>query len=475
MGSMQSRGRWQAGIAFLVLVGIVACSSQAPRHTDLPTQIEPRLEGFSPAAEEQIRSLYRTAVGHPYDPDANGRLGMALHAYEQFDQAEAYYRRAAALATDSFRWTYYLACVEETLGKTRDAVQTFSSALGLRQADLATHLRLAELLSDVGETDRAAELLTGLTQRHERTPGLHYRLGQLVAARNPAVAVKHFSRVVELDPQHREGHYALAQAYRQLGDITRSKAHLSRYEKVEAKVRRDYADPLIDEVDQLRTATAQDYFEQGLRLEEKRELHEASAAYLAALAEMPTYVQAHVNLIGVYGQIGDLGRAEQHYKRSIAINPAMEEAHYNFGVLALSNGEFLSAVEAFEKALATNPHSPDTHSNLGTALEQLKRPLEAERHYRLALENQPNHRAANYHLGRYLAVRRQYREAIGYLEKAISPEDDKTPQFLHFLGLVYERAGNHQKASHATRQARDLAARFGQAELVRAIDGHSSR
>ena len=449
---------------------LLSCTPPQPQQTDLPALAEPRLQGFSRAAREQIETLYRKAVAHPNSSESIGRLGMALHAFEQFDQAEICYQRAVDLASNSFRWTYYLATVQASLGKTQAAVHTFQRALGLKPGDLSARLRRAGLLADMGQTDQAQKILLQLLDNHGETPGVHYRFGQLVGNDDPDAAARHFRRVIELAPEHREGHYALAQAYRQLGSVEASKKHLALYRASGPVTRRDYEDPLMDEVDRQRTATAQHSFDQGMQMESKGKLPEAAQAYHAALAQSPRYLQAHVNLIGVYGQLGDVAMATEHYEQSTEINPHMEEAHYNYGVLLLTNERHEEAVRAFQKALETNPYSAATHSNLGAALEQTQRPLEAQKHYRLALENEPNFRLANYHLGRFLAMRGHYREAISHLEKTLSPEDDNTPRFLFLLGQVYRRAGEGQRAADTTRRARELADQFGKTDLVAAID-----
>ena len=57
----------------------------------------------------------------------------------------------------------------------------------------------------------------------------------------------------------------------------------------------------------------------------------------------------------------------------------------------------------------------------------------------------------------------------------MSREDSKTPQFVHFLGLMYKPTGDRQRAADTMRRARDLAAPFGQSDMVRTIDGHTSQ
>ena len=329
---MFGRGRRRlTDVPALAAALLLSCAPPQPQQTDRPALAEPRLQGFSRAAREQIETLYRKAVAHPNSSESIGRLGMALHAFEQFDQAEICYQRAVDLAPNSFRWTYYLATVQASLGKTQAAAHTFQRALGLKPSDLSARLRRAELLADMGQTDQAQKiLLATLGHDHGETPGVHYRIGQLVGNDDPNAAARHFHRVIELAPEHRESHYALAQAYRQLGNVEASKKHLALYRASGPVTRRDYADPLMDEVDRQRTATAQHSFDQGMQMESKGKLAEAAQAYHAALAQSPRYLQAHVNLIGVYGQLGDVAMATEHYEQS-----TRDQSAYGGGSLQL--------------------------------------------------------------------------------------------------------------------------------------------
>ena len=470
-------GYAQGMLIALIWGAVIGCSPPTGTVAEgIPNLPKPRLEGFSDAARRQVQTAHRKALADPGSADASGRLGAVLQAYDRYEIAEACYRRAQRLAPESFRWTYYLATVQAASGKTDDAVESFRKALELRPEDLPTRLRLADLLSHAGEVERAGEILSRLVETHQKSAGVHYRLGQIHTAKQDlSSAIRHHRRAIELAPGHREAHYALALAYREVGRPEDSKQHLAAYEQSDPNRRRDYADPLIDAVDQLRRGTAQHHLDEGRRYEGAGKTEEALREYQEVLKVDPHYVQAHVNLISVYGKLGNFEEAERHYRESVKINPNVEEGHYNYGVLLSLQDRYREATKAFEWALEINPLSADTHNNLGFALEQAGRTREAPRHYRLALENQPNHRLAHYHLGRHLAAGGAYEEAINHLQKALFPEDERTPRFLYLLAQVYAQGGHPDQASDALRRAKELAATFGQNDVVAAIERSEER
>ena len=63
---------------------------------------------MAPEARELIARLADRARSSPADAEANGRFGMALHAYELRQDSITCYRRAIALDPDEWQWPYFL-------------------------------------------------------------------------------------------------------------------------------------------------------------------------------------------------------------------------------------------------------------------------------------------------------------------------------------------------------------------------------
>ena len=67
-----------------------------------------------------------------------------------------------------------------------------------------------------------------------------------------AAAVKSYSRAVELSPHFGAAHYALAMAYRTLGDCERAETHLVRHREYQGR-RPPFDDPLRERIEAQKT------------------------------------------------------------------------------------------------------------------------------------------------------------------------------------------------------------------------------
>lgn len=446
----------------------VACGPQQ-RSEPLPELPALAMDRFLPAVRQEIQKAEAAARAKPTDADACGRLGMVLHAHEQYGSAESCYRRAHLLDGKAFRWLYYLALVQSSQGRSQDSAATLNRALSLDPAYQPAQLRLAETLIELGRIEESGAIYQRLLDRHADSAAAWYGLGRIQAARGEAApSAESFRKACELFPAYGAAHYALAQAYRKLGDSSKAHPHLELYEKYKLSVP-PAADGLLAELRRLSVAVTE-YIRQGTDLEAQGKLAEAVAMHLKAIETDPASQQSHVNLISLYGRLNQFDKAEEHYQKAVALNPNMAEAHYNFGVLAFSRKRVAEARKAFGESLRINPNHPDAHNNTGYLLMTEGRLDEAAGHFRQAIANQPKHRLAHFHLGRILVNRRQYREAIAHFEQTLEPQDDSTPGYLYSLGATWGRAGDRQRALGYLRQARQQAAGYGQTQLISSID-----
>ncbi len=451
-------------------LALVCCSCSSFRGTAaLPDLQQLSMANFLPAVRERVQKAYDDARAHPKDPQANGKLGMVLHAHDQLESATVCYQRARLLAPDNFQWVYYLALVQAAVGKNDEAAATFREALRLKPDYLPARLKLADALLAHTQWEEAGKIYEDILKEHPDLPAAHYGLGRVQQGRgDTAAAVERYRKACELFPAYGASHYALALAYRKLGDEEQAQKHFGLYEKTKLSGP-PLEDPLRDAVRELNVAAAY-YVRQGIELERAGQLEQAAAAHEKALEIDPQLVQAHVNLISLYGRLRQPEKAEQHYRAAVELTPNQAEAHYDYGVLLFGQGKYREAEQAFARALEINPFHPQAHNNLGFLKEQQGRLQEAIRHYRQALENQPDYRLAHFHLGRILVNQKNYREGIEHLLKTLTPEDESTPGYLYALASAYARAGHREAALRYARQARERAAALGQTQLLAGIE-----
>jgi tetratricopeptide (TPR) repeat protein len=222
--------------------------------------------------------------------------------------------------------------------------------------------------------------------------------------------------------------------------------------------------------DAAKKAEAVALLKRGAALEVEGKLDESIVAHLEALKLNPELVQAHINLISLYGRARQFEQAETHYRQALTINPDLPDLHFNFGVLRAGQDRSEEAATAFLECLRLNPYYAAAHFNYATLIEPRGLLDEAAAHYRKAIANQPGYRAAHFGLGRILVHQDKLAEAIEHFQQTLKPEDEETPRYFYALGAVYVRAGDKAKGIEYLRQALARATALRQTSLAQSIE-----
>jgi len=427
------------------------------------------MSNFLPAIRQQLQQAYAAAQAHPTDPEASGTLGMILDAYEQYDAAVICYRRAQHLDSRSFRWLFYLGWVQAAQGRHEQAAITLGNALRIQPGYVPAQLKLAESLFAIGRWEESRTIYRAVSTAHPESAEAHYGLGRVSATQGDVTAATtSYLKSVELFPQYGAAHYALALVYRKLGDEARYQPQFRLYEQNRTSVP-PLDDPLRSAVTRLNMGSVA-HIRRGADLERAGKIAEAIAEQQEALRVDPKAVQAHINLISLYGRLDQYEPAAEHYRAGIDLDRNQADLHYNYGVLLLKQRKPEDAETAFRAALEINPYYAEAHTNLGSLYEQQGRLDDAFQQFEEAVENRPNYRVAHFHMGRIRANQRNYGEAIQHFLKTLTPEDENTPRYLYALAATYARAGDIAEALKYARTARAQAAARGQAELLASID-----
>ena len=444
-----------------------ACDAAPTRRSaQLPNL--PPLAGdeIRPAIREQLQKAYNDARKYPTSPVANGRLGMVLHAYKQYEAAEACYERAHLLDQSDFRWAYYLGTVRFFLGKDADAATSLRRAIELDPHYAPALLRLAGVLLDADELDESREIYETLVRRDPDLALAHYGLGRVASARrDAAAALDYYREACRLSEKFGAAQYSLALAYRDLADTEKSEKHFALYRK-HRLAEQPLKDPVLHAVSEQNTAAAREHFNRGLRLARADHLPAAVKAFEQALEIDPGVAEVHSALISLYARLGQFAKAEKQYRAAVETDPENAEVHYNFGVLMARQQKLPQAEEAFQKALEADPSFAEARSSLALMLEPQGRLQEAATHHRLAIENNPDYRPAHFHLGRILLTQGRNDEAFERFRVALAAQDAQTPSLMFDVALVLGRAGFRQKAVDLARQANQRATSLGQTELA---------
>jgi len=428
------------------------------------------LSDFPAEVRDQVQQVYEAARQRPRDSDAAGKLGMLLDLYDRPEQALVCYRRATQLDAGTFQWLYYLGSLLAKQGKHAEAAAVLKQALRPDPSYLPARLKLAENLLDSGEIDESKEAYSEIADDIPGTAEAYYGLGRIAVLRgDPAAAQELFRRACELFPTYGPAHYALAQVDRKLGRTKEAEEELALYAHHEPVVP-PVDDPLRDLLRKLDMRAAA-HLERGVQLEQVGRLKDAMAETEEALRLNPELVKAHINLLILYGRMGNREKAEEHFRAAVKLNPnQFPDAYYNYGVLLIMEGKLDEAEQSFRKALAISPSYAAAHNDLGNILERQGKLPEAVAEYRKAIESDPGFRRAHFNLARLFIHQRNYAEGVVQLLQTRTPVDEETPSYLYALGAAYGRAGDNPSALHYLVEAKELAVQHGQTALASEID-----
>lgn len=472
------RSSWPHGLCGTLIVVLcvaldaerVVAQGSAQDQPELPRLAIDRLP---PAARAGFQRTYDAAQAHPRDPSAVGRLGMMLHANQQYRSAEICYRTARRLAPRSMSWAYLSAVVRAELGED-GAADAFRQSLSLDPNYLPARVGLADALMRAGALETSRNEYEALVRDFPELALAHYGLGRIASTLGDSKdAARHYQRAVEVSPSFGTAHYALALAYRDAGIDDRAQAHLEAYRRLGSR-RPVPPDRLLDEVRSM-IGTARDLIAEGARIGRSGRHQESIALHLKALVADPLAAQAHVNLISLYGRTGQSDRAEEHYRAAIRLGSSLGDAHYNYGVLLASGRRFIEAADAFRKTIDVDPFHAQAHNNLAALLVAEGKREEAAAHYRQAIASDPQHRIARFNLGRLLVALGRPLEAVGQFQKALLPEDTDTPRYTYALASAYFVAGDLALARAYGEQALRGAMRLGQTDLAVQIENEMPR
>jgi tetratricopeptide (TPR) repeat protein len=430
------------------------------------------LDAFPPVSREPIARALAEARAHPQDAAATARVGMLLHAWEQWEAAAAVYAHVRRLER-RFEWLYLAGVVEERLAHHQEAAALFRDALTLSPAAIPARLKLADALLESGALEEAEQAFGALAGEPSAEPHAKYGLGRIHMARGQQKdAVAAFDEAVRLYPEFGAAWYSRGLALRSLGRLDDARASLARAREFGTRWP-GVPDRVLMQVRALRDdATA--HLARGLALDRDGDLAGAIREHEAAIAADPALAQAHVNLIALYGRQQQWTRADAAYREALRLGYGGAETHYNHGVALVLQGRDADAAVAFERAVAANPLHAGAWNNLGALSERAGRLDEALARYRQAVDAAPADASFRYNLGRMLIANGRAADAVAQFE-VLARADAPDPRHVYGLATALVLSGNVPGGRTYALRARALAASQGQTEMVAAIDRDLAR
>ena len=227
------------------------------------------------------------------------------------------------------------------LGRKKEAKVQFDLVLKDDPQNVQGLIGMANLLQEEGRTDDVIALCKRTLSLDERNAQAHTLLGEVYASRKePAAALPHFEKSVEIQPKLTRNRLNLAGALIEVGQYGRAESLLNEIVKEHPKF------PFA-------------HFNLGLLYDEQRRLEEAKTAYAAEVAAYPEHFKARFNLGKVLFQLGDRAGSLQQMREVVRLAPEQPEGYLFLGRGLLQESAPIEQVQAVVEKGLSLARAPD--------------------------------------------------------------------------------------------------------------------
>ncbi|MGB5260079.1 MAG: tetratricopeptide repeat protein [Gammaproteobacteria bacterium] len=319
-----------------------------------------------------------------------GELGALYQAHLVKQLAGHCYANARQLAPEHFRWIYYSAYLADDTGDLATAVKDYLAARELRPDYLAVTARLADAWLDLNELDQAKQAYQQIIEAQGLEAAAHYGLGQIaLLQRDYEVAIEHFRRALEIQPEANRVHYSLARALRAVGRNEDAKQHLA----LRGDVLPVIMDPQIESLKALRQG-AHIHFLNGMRAIHKQDYAAARDAFARGLEREPDNINARITYARTLYLTDAHAQAGQLLEAVVKTDPTNALAWYLLGSLADETGDTDTAIRHYTTALRHEPDHGGALFNLANSHYRQGHPDRAVKYYADCVRVAPENTAA---------------------------------------------------------------------------------
>ncbi|MBI3872108.1 MAG: tetratricopeptide repeat protein [candidate division Zixibacteria bacterium] len=174
------------------------------------------------------------------------------------------------------------------------------------------------------------------------------------------------------------------------------------------------------------TEDAKKDFNRGVELSRAKEPDSAIAAYEAAIAKSPDYLQAHINVGALYYDKKQLTDAARHLKAAVTLDSTNVEAYKSLGLIHLQAKDYDASIAAFQRLLVLDPKSKGGWASLAQALKGKGDSKGAIDAYTHAAESDPKDPRPYCNIGNIHQSAGRFAEAIAAYKKSIAAD----PRFI---------------------------------------------
>ncbi len=437
-----------------------------------------------------LRSLLNDADakarGHPNSAEDIGRLGMAYHANQFYEQAGSAYGIASRLAPDDYRWPYCLALLEEEKGLEKQEHDLLQSTVKLKPDYYPALQKLADIYYKRDNLDEAA-LYYGLSLRaggKDCELQAQFGLGRVAARRGDwNRALECAAPLVRDYPHVRPPHQMMVEAFEALGQTDKAAEERRSLLEPTLIVIPLLKDPLGRELLGLSCSSTRLLKEAGLfsRFRQPddaiqvarravevepgdpdahhflaRTLLEAHGGEPEAVTEALSHLEAGLRLRSddllplwyfatIFFRQNKTDAAVEQLRTLLAGHSARAESHYYLGLVAERQGRIPEAAAYYRDALKVDPNNAEAYHKLGLISIREGRLGEATSNFQKAVQLKPTFDMARCNLGVALDMQGKTAQAIEQFEAALrlKPNDATTHKY---LAIALMKSGRIEQA-----------------------------
>jgi len=442
-------------------------------------------------AEEVLADALRK---NPKDLDAKLQRGELFLNQKQYAKAEADLNEVEHRQPNSPQVHYLLAKLSQARGKMLIYRQELVEALRLDPALLAVRLELAQNLGQANDAKSALDLLRQAPGNQKQLPELltqqnwaFWTLGNLPEMRqgidlglaqqrtpelllqdglyklrtgNAQDAQKSLEEALRIDPSDILALRALNQSYQALRRAPTALAKAKEYAAREPQ-----------------SAAVQEFL--GELLSGSGDLAGARAAFSAAKADSPGYIQADLALVRLDAIQGKWDDAQKRLEAAAKTDSATTVPRVWLAVIEEARGQNDKAIEDYRRVVDRDPNQAEALNNLAYLLAEHSHNLEeALKYAQRAVERDPTRPSYADTLGWILYQKGLYSSALPYLEKAgsathVQPSAARSAVWKYHLAMAYAKAGDKERSHTTLEAALKIDSKLPEAKMARDVVGNS--
>lgn len=339
----------------------------------------------------------------PDQPAALNNLAAALREQEEYKKAEDIYRKLMKIKSEGLSPNFSEELMRH-IQKVDYVRSLYQKAILAEPNFIDSHYNLGNFLRDIGKTPEAVAAYKQTLSLDYTYKDAHFSLGELYQkAGDDTQAIFAFDQTIALYPKNEDVYVMVASAYSKV--LKENPKNILYYQAREKTM--DDLTRLIN----TGSARATSFF----------------------------------NLGYLYGEMGDLTRAESAYQMALDIHPNHDKTLYNLGNVYRDQGRFQDALAVYEKAVRANVRNSDVYLNMGTIYERQGNRTRAKEYFQKAVKADPQNARAYFDLGWIEEVSGNILEAVELYQKSIAL-DSKNAEAHYNLGNSYARLGRNKQA-----------------------------